>query len=155
MSFAGDPLSHHSSSQPYSSVASQASNATALPPVSPVTTALHRLYISNGDLHRYLALADAPDPSAAAFGPAERQYEKAAKARPTNGNAYNQLAVLEQQKKQWFTALYMYAYSLMVPEAFETAQPNLNRMYRTAVREEYMKIQGTNTGLSTFLLSFT
>ena len=118
LTFAGDPLSHHSNSLAFSGAASQSSVPSFAPaPLSPVSITLHRLYISIGDLHRYLAMVDQSPPTASPaprhepdYSGAEAQYQKAIRILPVNGNAYNQLAVLAQQKKQWFISLYMYCY---------------------------------------------
>jgi len=142
--YAHDPLSHHSSSQSQS----QNSYLATQGPISPVITALHRLYICSGDLLRYKCQAENKDN----FTKAKKYYDSAISELPRNGNPYNQIAVISQLEKQWFLAVYNYAYALMVVEPFDTANPNLSRVHRS-VKDELGR--GEQDPKKNFLVKFT
>lgn len=98
-----------------------------------VVSILYRFQICIGDLYRYNESSN----------DALRHYEQAALLSPGQGNPYNQMAVLEQQKDSTCNALYYYARSIKASyKVFQTSSQNVVRLYE--LNQQRLNVNSTD-----------
>mmetsp|Transcript_5157 Transcript_5157/g.7463 ORF Transcript_5157/g.7463 Transcript_5157/m.7463 type:complete len:740 (+) Transcript_5157:272-2491(+) len=98
-----------------------------------VVSILYKFQICVGDLYRYNESSN----------DALRHYEQASLLSPGQGNPYNQMAVLEQQKDSTCNALYYYARSIKASyKVFQTSSQNVLRLYE--LNRQYLKANPTD-----------
>jgi hypothetical protein len=86
-----------------------------------VVAGLFRLFLCMGDLQRY----------AKNYNKAEHNYLSASKLGPGHGHPYNQLAVVNFDKENYFASLYWYIRALLVThQPFGTTSENMQNLFK-------------------------
>ncbi|CAD5125929.1 DgyrCDS14110 [Dimorphilus gyrociliatus] len=98
-----------------------------LPSSTNLSGLLHRLYISQGDLERYLqTFSNAKD-----FSHAIKSYEAACSVLKHSGKPHHQLAVISLQKNNELLTMFYYIRALAIRHPFPTVEDKITHMFHS------------------------
>lgn len=121
---------------------------------SPRSESIYRCLVFLGDIARYKEMHAFQ--SSKAFHEASAYYDGAILLDPSNGSAYNQLAVISTYKDDVLGSAYNYVRSMMTASPFATAEGNLDTFLSKVCNKGSLSVQsqapsGGNDGIHAFL----
>lgn len=131
----------------------QGDNSPASASVASLRASLARCLICVGDLRRYAATAAGTqqaqqptedDVKESRFALARESYAAAVAAAPESGNAYNQIAVLDESEGDTLAAAFFYLRAHHAQQAFPIGQQNAALLFGSAVQQDNQQLLAGN-----------